>query len=370
MKRLILSLLCCIAILAPYPVWAQNPFADVFASALSSGLNKGFKGQALRGTRNGMGMLQSKKDIYIGDFANNKRHGSGMQILTKGVCLESCPNAYVFVGRWFEDKREGSGRCYDADGYLIYEGKFSEGKPTEDYPTPNDSLQMLNVMRLPNGDYMICETFGGVPEGYGAILFSDGDMWQSRFKDGAQSGVGLYLKADGSWQTMNCFEYGNSQVISSSAEYEAMDTERKAYSDAHLARALDAFSQALNIGTSLASGDYKNASSSPSYNTSSEFDGSNAMAGGGSGNYQAMYANWEKRAMRHYNSLTNLGYTVESGGKKVHGSSGQGASSNTYTQQKKALREAQREMQRIRQKAAKAGITITKSQYEDITVSY
>ncbi len=149
-----------------------------------------------------------------------------------------------------------------------------------------------------------------------------------------------------------------------------MDTERKAYSDAHLARALDAFSQALNIGTSLASGDYKNASSSPSYNTSSEFDGSNAMAGGGSGNYQAMYANCEKRAMRHYNSLTNLGYTVESGGKKVHGSSGQGASSNTYTQQKKALREAQREMQRIRQKAAKAGITITKSQYEDITVSY
>lgn len=370
MRRYIIFIVGCISLFVSSFAQSQNSFADVFASVLSSGANKGFKGQALRGTRNGMGLLKSDKDLYCGDFAKNKRHGLGMQILTKGDYLQSCPNAYIYVGKWFEDKREGIGRCYDANGYLIYEGQFSEGKPIEDYPTPNDSLQMVQVIPLPSEEYMICETFGGIPEGYGAIIFKNGDMWQSRFKDGVQTGIGLYLMADGNWETANCLDNGSTQIISSSATYEAMDAERSAYSKAHLARALDAFNQALNIGTSLANGDYKNTVVATPNDVTGEVTGGNALPAGGTGNYQTMYANWEKRAMRHYNSLTNLGYTIKDGGKHVHGSSGQGSSSNTYTQQKKSLREAQREMQRIRQKAAKAGISIPKSQYEDVTVTY
>jgi hypothetical protein len=90
----------------------------------------------------------------------------------------------------------------------------------------------------------------------------------------------------------------------------------------------------------------------------------------GSGSYETQYANWERIAKQHYNSLTNLGTQYKKDGKDVTGNSGQGASSSNYTQMKKSLREAQNEMKNIRTKAKKNGVEITKSEYEDIEVSY
>lgn len=88
------------------------------------------------------------------------------------------------------------------------------------------------------------------------------------------------------------------------------------------------------------------------------------------GSYQAQYRNWERRAKMNYNSLTNLGLRGTKNGKDVGGTTGQGAGSATYAQQKRTLREAQQEMKRIRQKAAKAGVKISKSEYEDVVVKY
>jgi len=68
--------------------------------------------------------------------------------------------------------------------------------------------------------------------------------------------------------------------------------------------------------------------------------------------------------------LTNLGAQVKKNGKDVGGSTGQSMSSSNYTQQKKALREAQKEMKSIRQKASKRGIKIAKSEYEDVVVKF
>lgn len=89
-----------------------------------------------------------------------------------------------------------------------------------------------------------------------------------------------------------------------------------------------------------------------------------------SGSLPEQYSNWTRRAESHYNSLTNLGLRHKKNGKDDGGTTGQGMSSSNYTMQKKALREAQNEMKRIRQKAKKQGISITKSEYEDIQVKY
>lgn len=88
------------------------------------------------------------------------------------------------------------------------------------------------------------------------------------------------------------------------------------------------------------------------------------------GDYESSYAKWAAIAKRHYNSLTNLGTTVKEGNKDVGGTTGQGESPHNYTQMKKALREAQSEMKKIRQKAKKEGIIIKESEYENIKVSY
>lgn len=88
------------------------------------------------------------------------------------------------------------------------------------------------------------------------------------------------------------------------------------------------------------------------------------------GNYQSQYNNWERLAERHYNSLTNLGYSATSSSGKKHGSAGGRVSSGNYIQMKRSLREAQSNMRRIRREAATNGVTIAQSQWENATVGY
>lgn len=90
-----------------------------------------------------------------------------------------------------------------------------------------------------------------------------------------------------------------------------------------------------------------------------------------SGNYQTQYNEWARKAEAHYNSLTNLGVSVNNRktGKKS-GSAAQGMNSGNYTMMKKSLREAQQQMKNIRLKAQKAGIVIQQSSWETATVSY
>lgn len=79
---------------------------------------------------------------------------------------------------------------------------------------------------------------------------------------------------------------------------------------------------------------------------------------------------WERRAIANYNSLTNLGTRVKKNGEDVGGTNGQSISGGNYVMQKKALREAQNEMKKIRTKAIRQGINIQQSRYETIEVTY
>lgn len=90
------------------------------------------------------------------------------------------------------------------------------------------------------------------------------------------------------------------------------------------------------------------------------------MSGGGS--YQSQYQRWENLAERHYNSITNTGLRSTTDSGEHNGKAGSMSASN-YTQQKKAFRQAQREMARIRTKAAKEGVNIPQSKWETATIS-
>lgn len=87
----------------------------------------------------------------------------------------------------------------------------------------------------------------------------------------------------------------------------------------------------------------------PNYGYDNGNAGNNSSS---SSNYQSMYDRWERNAQNAYNSLD-----------------GHSGSANTYVQNKKLLREAQREMRSIRQKASREGITIAKSRWESVTVN-
>lgn len=93
------------------------------------------------------------------------------------------------------------------------------------------------------------------------------------------------------------------------------------------------------------------------------------MGNSSSTNYEAQYRQWEKRAEKHYNSLTNLGLSVESK-KAAAGSTVGSMNGGNYVSMKKSFREAQKQMKAIRRRAAKAGVQIPQSKWETATVSY
>lgn len=82
------------------------------------------------------------------------------------------------------------------------------------------------------------------------------------------------------------------------------------------------------------------------------------------------YQRWERSAQGSYNALTNTGYKVKKDGKYVSGSTVQSWGISNYSKMKQLLREAQREMRKIRAKAAKKGINIPKSEYEDVQIKW
>ena len=90
----------------------------------------------------------------------------------------------------------------------------------------------------------------------------------------------------------------------------------------------------------------------------------------GRGNWQSQYAMWERRAKANYESLTNLGYSVKGKDGNMSGSAAGSMNTGNYTNMKKALREAQSEMSRIRREASRAGVSIPQSKWETATVGY
>lgn len=86
--------------------------------------------------------------------------------------------------------------------------------------------------------------------------------------------------------------------------------------------------------------------------------------------YRDMYNQYARVAESAYNSLTSTGISATfSDGSKAGSAAGNWQGSN-YTQMKGELRKAQNDMARIRAEAARAGYTISQSNWETVTVSY
>ena len=64
-----------------------------------------FKGQILKGKRNGMGILaQNDGSLFVGDFYRDKISGYGMFIAPQGNSVENCDSSTVYIGNWQNGK--------------------------------------------------------------------------------------------------------------------------------------------------------------------------------------------------------------------------------------------------------------------------
>ena len=87
------------------------------------------------------------------------------------------------------------------------------------------------------------ELSGKEVNGFGAIIFGNGDVWQSHFKNGTQKGIGLYLSYDGEWETIN-YKDDSSELISSSEKYKEQAATAKANFNKAISGAFEEFKKA------------------------------------------------------------------------------------------------------------------------------
>lgn len=232
-----------------------NIFSKSFEVVNEKNRKEKFKGQILKGKRNGMGILsQSDGSVFIGDFYRNKISGYGMFVAPQGCSIENCDNSIVYVGNWQDGVKSGFGICYACNGDIIYQGQFHENKPTGQYPSVDiDQQKYFSCFDFGNGDFFIGEIKKGMPNGYGVLTFDNGDLWLGTFKNGEKNGIGLHLLYNGEWETLN-FENGTYNVISSSVNYRNIDANRKAIVKSSLSEAFGYFAEAASQAVQVANG--------------------------------------------------------------------------------------------------------------------
>lgn len=118
-----------------------------------------FKGQILKGKRNGMGvLLQRNGALYIGDFYRDMISGYGMFIASEDSYVDNCDSCTVYIGNWKNGVKSGFGICYANNGDIIYQGQFEKDKPISQYPSNNIDLQKyFSYFDFGNGEYFLGE---------------------------------------------------------------------------------------------------------------------------------------------------------------------------------------------------------------------
>lgn len=326
------------------------------------------KGQKLKGRYDGMGVIKLKNgDIYFGDISDGKPNGIGVFICNDNNCLFDNENAKLYIGR-FKNGLKTRGKCIDFDSELIYSGEFSDDRPVSPGNQDENYLGIFDYITAEDNNWVyLGELMQGIPNGKGIIIFFNGDYIISDFINGERTGIGLYMTSDGEWQTEKC-RSDNCVVMSSSSYYAQIDAERSRQVKAHLSEALSYFGDALTRSGEIVAQVNSIRNESSTCIISDISNETNVI--GGSNSYQSMYTMWERRAEKHYDSITNLGYSVSDRKGEKSGSARQGMSGGNYVMMKKSFREAQKQMRSIRQKAEKEGTHIPQSKWETATITY
>lgn len=147
----------------------------------------------------------------------------------------------------------------------------------------------------------------------------------------------------------------------------SIDFEEK-YGKLEMPSLLDIASGLLNTISSIRSGNVTSGGTATS--AGGAVASENVASGRDASYYQSMYNRWDNRAKELYEDLTSRGSRRTKNGTAVSGSSGGYWNGAAYRGMKQNLREAQRNMKRIRMEAKAAGHTISKSNYETVQVSY
>lgn len=203
---------------------------------------------------NGMGVLRLKNGIYAGDFSRNQFHGIGIQIMSVNKNIDKCGDASIYVGKWFRNKKNGIGRLYNSKGNLIYNGKFVDDKPTEQFLSVADSSMRFSIVEI-DGELYIGETVDNIPHGFGMFVDDEDDILSYTFcsvKMGMKHGLSIMLLPPYNWAVFN-IENELYYPIDSYAAQQQLASEYKANRDKERQELFNTFSDLLSYGSTIVS---------------------------------------------------------------------------------------------------------------------
>lgn len=300
--------------------------------------------------KNGIGVYRDGKNVYFGDFSHDKKSGYGMIIAGQKGKIKNLKNCMVYIGSWFDGKKEGKGICYDFNGNVIYQGRFENDKPIGIYPSTNSSTSRFSLLGLDGGAYL-GELTDGVPNGYGLFIANDGELSFGKVKDGQRYGTSLLLEDPYVWKVVK-WEGDSYSTITNSDIY---NSRSQAYKESHDKYWSEIWSGLGEVAQGLSNTanqfvEYKssqNSSSSASYSSGYSSSGSsssksNRSSVSSSKTSQDCGSAWQT-ASRNYSNLETRAMNC--------------ANESEY-------KSIQSEMRRIREKWTSRGCHITKSEWE------
>lgn len=297
-------LMSLILIVSAIPMQAQDLSEVLFRSA---GKKTEYIGQYHDNgkDRNGTGMRRYKNgNVYVGDVIHGKPSGLGMMVVGKKGDIKNAPGAVVYVGDWLNNKKEGHGACYSADGELIYDGIFADDAPVNPYPTIHvDASKYFSDMELSNGEFYFGQVTGTKPDGFGVYVLTDGTIAITRVKRGVRTGLGLLLAGEDNWMQVKWDGNMSYNVISSTKDY---NTRKEQYNIAQAkinAELRNSFLELANEGVQLMSQYQSLKNSGSETSTSDSFDGSSPY-GSGAGNGSG-YGSGSKKGSSGHTSKAN-----------------------------------------------------------------
>lgn len=162
----------------------------------------------------GKGVMMANGDIYMGDFKNNLRHGTGICYFFNGT---------EYKGDWQMDKQHGYGVLTYPDG-TIRKGFWSKNifigeKVTGPNPPPMPGPPKVDVCQsgdcqngkgsylFANGDIYVGGFQNGLPDGFGKIQFNKGDSYEGEMERGFMHGKGIMISSNGN-KVQGYWEFG------------------------------------------------------------------------------------------------------------------------------------------------------------------
>lgn len=216
MNSRFIILLFAIMLINPFTSFAED-IADVIFSPFGNKIKYLGQYSDNHKQKNGLGIEQSGGSITCGSFSHNKPHGMAMKIMGSKDFIENAPGAMAYIGRWFNGKKEGQGACFAPNGDIIYQGRFSNDKPVDAYPSANSDVHCYFNMQQSGDKAYIGAVIDGEPEGMG--LYIDGNsLYVGTSRGGLRKGLGIFIYDDDVWTAVN-WEGNGYTVVTTSDDY-------------------------------------------------------------------------------------------------------------------------------------------------------